>query len=167
MAAAYVCDGTGSSEEAAYATASAYAAAVASVVANCVLAGDASASVKAAADARARAEVWVSAFFDVVAQATDCEKCEAWASSWGYIEKYVFLEAIAQAGVRVCFPPIIERLACIMLVSLHPKVHFKSIEIVSPQRIHLEMNMFCRCHRVVCLKKRALLLCTKSATTTE
>jgi hypothetical protein len=118
QAAAYICDGSGSSEEAASATASAYAAAVASVVAECVLAGDASASVKATADARAKAEVWVLAYFDAVAQASDCEKCEAWAASWGYIEKWVFLEAIAQAEVNVCYH--LAKKLCILLPTLHP-----------------------------------------------
>jgi hypothetical protein len=101
-AAAFACDGTGSAASVAKATASAYAAAVASVTATCVLAGDATASVKASAEARAKAEVWVSAYFDAIASAATCGTCKAWASSWGYIEKWVFLEAIAKAEVKVC-----------------------------------------------------------------
>jgi hypothetical protein len=78
---------------------------VASVVANCVLVGDASAKVTALANAKAKAEVWVSSYFGAVAAAGDCETCSAYAASWGYISKYVFLEAIASAGVKVCHPP--------------------------------------------------------------
>jgi hypothetical protein len=72
-------------------------------VANCVLTGDASASVKATADATAKANVWVSSYFDAIAEASNCKTCEAFANSWGYIEKWVFLEAIAWAEVAVCY----------------------------------------------------------------
>jgi hypothetical protein len=58
--------------------------------------------VKASAEAKAQAEVWVSAYFAALAEATTCTKCEAWADSLGYIEKYVFLEAIAKAEIKVC-----------------------------------------------------------------
>jgi hypothetical protein len=44
----------------------------------------------------------VSAYFAALAEATTCTKCEAWADSLGYIEKYVFLEAIAKAEIKVC-----------------------------------------------------------------
>jgi hypothetical protein len=101
-AAAYICDGTGSSNDIAAQTASAYASAVASVVANCVLVGDSSAKVHAVAEAKAQAEIWVSSYFEAVANAANCETCEAWAYSWGYISKWVFLEAIAKAEVKVC-----------------------------------------------------------------
>jgi hypothetical protein len=104
-ASAFVCNGAGTSAAAAQSTASAYAAAVASVVADCVLVGDATAKVTALANAQAKAEVWVGAYFDAFAAAGDCETCSAFASSWGYISKYVFLEAIATAGVKVCHPP--------------------------------------------------------------
>jgi hypothetical protein len=101
-AAAFACDGTGSAEAIATQTAKAYAAAVASATVTCVLAGDATASVKASAQARARAEIWISAYFDAISFAATCETCQSWASAWGYIEKWVFLEAVAKAEVRVC-----------------------------------------------------------------
>jgi hypothetical protein len=83
-------------------TASAFAQAVASATAECILSGDATASAFASAEAKAKAEIWVASYFDAFAAATNCETCEAWAGSWGYIEKWVFLEAIAKAQVKVC-----------------------------------------------------------------
>jgi hypothetical protein len=103
-AGAYLCKGAGTAAAAAQATASAYAAAVASVVASCVRVGDAAAKVTALANAQAKAEVWVGSYFNAISSAIDCEPCTAFASSWGYISKYVFLEAIATAGVKVCHP---------------------------------------------------------------
>jgi hypothetical protein len=99
---AYLCEGVGDANAIAEHTASAYAAAVASVVADCVLVGDASAKVTALANARAQAEVWVSSYFKAASLTTDCITCSAFASSYGYISKYVFLEAIATAEVQVC-----------------------------------------------------------------
>jgi hypothetical protein len=99
----YVCNGAGTAAAVAQATASAYAAAVASVVANCILVGDASAKVTALANARAKAEIWVTSYFNAFAFASDCETCGAYAESWGFISKYVFLEAIATASVKVCY----------------------------------------------------------------
>jgi hypothetical protein len=58
--------------------------------------------VKASAEARARAEIWISAYFDAISSAATCGTCQAWAQAWGYIEKWVFLEAIAKAEVNVC-----------------------------------------------------------------
>jgi hypothetical protein len=98
----YLCNGDGDPLVIAQQTASAYAAAVASVVANCVLVGDVSAKVTALANARAKAEVWVNSYFDAYAFGSDCKTCEAFAHSWGFISKYVFLEAIASAEVKVC-----------------------------------------------------------------
>jgi hypothetical protein len=72
-------------------------------VATCSLTGESIASVKAFADARAKANLWVSSYFDAVAEASNCKTCKAFASSWGYIEKWVFLEAIARAEVAVCY----------------------------------------------------------------
>jgi hypothetical protein len=97
----YVCHGVGTTAALAQQTASVYAAAVASVVANCVLVGDASAKVTALANAKAKAEVWVTSYFNAIAFSNDCETCFAYAASWGFISKYVFLEAIATAGVKV------------------------------------------------------------------
>jgi hypothetical protein len=98
----YLCNGDGDPLVIAQQTASAYAAAVASVVANCVLVGDVSAKVTALANARAKAEVWVNSYFDAYAFGSDCKTCDAFARSWGFISKYVFLEAIASAEVKVC-----------------------------------------------------------------
>jgi hypothetical protein len=97
-----VCSGVDFVQTAANQTASAYASAVASVVADCILVGDATAKVNAVANARAKAEVWVASYFDAFAAAGDCETCESFARSYGYISKYVFLEAIATAEVKVC-----------------------------------------------------------------
>jgi hypothetical protein len=72
------------------------------VVAECVLVGDASAKVTALANAKAKAEVWVTSYFNAISFSSDCQTCSAYAASWGYISKYVFLEAIATAGVKVC-----------------------------------------------------------------
>jgi hypothetical protein len=98
----YLCHGIGTTAALARQTASAYAAAVASAVANCILVGDASAKVTALANANAKAEVWVTSYFDAIASAADCKTCTLYAQSWGYVSKYVFLEAIATAGVKVC-----------------------------------------------------------------
>jgi hypothetical protein len=99
---AYLCDGTGDANAIAEATAEAFAAAVVSVVAECVLVGNATAKVTALANARAQAEVWVNSYFSASAFSSDCKTCNAFASSYGYISKYVFLEAIAAAEVTVC-----------------------------------------------------------------
>jgi hypothetical protein len=98
----FVCSGSDFVETAAQQTASAYASAVASVVADCILVGDATAKVHAVANARAKAEVWVTSYFNAFSAAGDCETCEAFSRSYGYISKYVFLEAIATAEVKVC-----------------------------------------------------------------
>jgi hypothetical protein len=100
-AAVFLCDGTGSAESIASQTASAYALAVADAIAYCVLTGP-SAKAHATAAARARAEIWVSAYFDALTQAISCVKCSEWGYSWGYIKKWVFLEAITRAEVKVC-----------------------------------------------------------------
>jgi hypothetical protein len=104
---AYLCNGSGTAAGAAQAATSAYAAAVVSAVASCILVGDASVKVSALANARVKAEAWVSAHFDAITSAVDCEPCGEvtdFAYSWGYINKYVFLEAIATASVKVCHP---------------------------------------------------------------
>jgi spore coat protein U-like protein len=105
LAVSHICTGAGLATDVAKATASAYAAACASVVASCVLVGDSTAKVKALASAQAKAEIWVASYFNALAFGSDCEACTAYASSKGYIEKYVFLDAVAKAGVTVCHPP--------------------------------------------------------------
>lgn len=68
----------------------------------CELSGDASVSVNAKTRARATAEIWATSYFDAFASADNCQKCDAYADSYGYITKYVFLEAIAEAEIKVC-----------------------------------------------------------------
>jgi hypothetical protein len=101
-AAKYLCDDYGDPYAIAESTASAFAEAVAYAAASCVLIGDATANAHASANAKAQAEIWVTSYFDAWASASDCKKCDAYASSWGYIQKYVFLEAVANAEVKVC-----------------------------------------------------------------
>jgi hypothetical protein len=101
-AAAYLCDGVGSAYDVASQTASAYAEALAYAAAQCVLVGDSSAKAYASAQAKAKAEIWVSADFEAYAEATNCETCQSWAYSWGYVSKHVLLEAVAEVEVKVC-----------------------------------------------------------------
>jgi hypothetical protein len=103
----YLCKGDGDAHAIAVATASAYAAAVASVVAKCVLVGDVSAKITALANAEAKAKVWVNSYFDSFAFGADCKTCDSIANSWGFISKYVFLEAIAKAQIKVSHKPSI------------------------------------------------------------
>ena len=44
------------------------------------------------------------AYAQAFADASVCDKCEAFALSWGYVEEYVFLKAVAEAKatVRIC-----------------------------------------------------------------
>lgn len=85
-AAAYVCDGSAGVEKAhgiAEATAKAYALAVASASAECKLEGNATAQVHAKSSAPAAAKVWVAAYAEAFAGAGDCDKCSAYAESFG------------------------------------------------------------------------------------
>ena len=102
-ASAYICNGeTGkSAHNIAEATASAFALAVATASATCEVQGDAEVHVSASASAIAAAEVWVAAYAQAFAGAGDCDKCDAYAASFGYIEKEVFLKAVAQADIKV------------------------------------------------------------------
>lgn len=102
QARAYICDGAGSVDAIAAETASAFALAVASASVDCRLEGDASVHVDAKASAYAQAEIWAAAYFNAYAFGTNCETCDAFAESYGYIEKYVFLQAVADAEVKVC-----------------------------------------------------------------
>jgi hypothetical protein len=115
-AAAFLCDGTGFAESIASQTASAYALAVADAIAYCVLTGP-SAKAHATAAARARAEIWVSAYLDALSQATMCVKCSEWGYSWGYIKKWVLLEAITRAEVKVCC--VVSQRRCMCHTNMH------------------------------------------------
>jgi len=104
-AAAYLCgnnEGEKTVEDIAHDTASAYALAVASASAECKLEGSAYVQVDASASAEAKAKVWVAAFADAMGDAGDCQKCNAYALSFGYVEENVFLKAVADASVKVC-----------------------------------------------------------------
>lgn len=102
----YICSGgsSGVAHDVASATAKAYAKAVAAASAECKLSGDATAHVDAYSKAVAKANVWLEAYAQAVAAAGDCENCEAFAESWGYIAKDVFLKAVADAKVKVRIP---------------------------------------------------------------
>jgi hypothetical protein len=106
-AAALICNGeTGKSAHSiATATAEAFALAIASASATCEAQGNANFKAAASASAKAAAQVWVSAYAAAFAKAGDCNKCEAYASSVGYVEKEVFLKAVAQADVKASSPP--------------------------------------------------------------
>jgi hypothetical protein len=106
-ASAYICDsGTKKTDvQIAEETAEAFAVAVASASAQCDLQGTTNAYVNAHAQAKAAAEVFVQAYAAAWASAGDCEKCGAFVGSFGYVEKYVFLEAVASTGFNVC-PPL-------------------------------------------------------------
>jgi hypothetical protein len=88
-------------EEVAKATASAYALAVASASAECELQGDAYVRVDAQAHAEAAAYVWLEAYASAWAGASVCNKCSAYADSWGHVYDNVFLKAVADAHVQV------------------------------------------------------------------
>ena len=105
-AAAYICNGESgkSAHSIAEATASAFAQAVASASATCEVQGHAEVHVAASASAIAAAEVWVAAYAQAFASAGDCDKCDAYSASYGYVEKEVFLKAVAQADVKVRLP---------------------------------------------------------------
>ena len=79
---------------------------MATASAKCEVEGEGGAYVNAHANAKAAGEVFVSAYAQAFASATDCDTCEAYAQSFGYIEKHVFLKAIADAGVYVSPRPI-------------------------------------------------------------
>jgi hypothetical protein len=65
--------------------------------------------VAASSSAKAAADVWVAAYASAFAEAGDCDKCFAYAGSSGYVEKEVFLKAVAKAEVKVCTPTTVQR----------------------------------------------------------
>jgi hypothetical protein len=106
----YLCIGTSTSvfisrsvSDAARSAASAYAASVASAVANCTLVSDPSATLFARHKALEASRLWVSHYFNEVAR--DCNTCSAFNASSGYVEKYVFLKALNSAADKVCNLP--------------------------------------------------------------
>jgi hypothetical protein len=99
----FACGGEGyvSAEAAAEATATLFAQAVAQASVKCEASGDTKFYANANAYAVQTAEGWLTAYAEAFAKASVCKKCDAYAASWGYVEKYVFLEAVASASATV------------------------------------------------------------------
>lgn len=97
----YICNGETikTASDIAADTAEAFALAVASASVACELEGDAMVQVDASASAVAAAKVWVAAYAEAFAGAGDCDQCDAYATSFGYIEQEVFLKAVAEASI--------------------------------------------------------------------
>jgi cellobiose-specific phosphotransferase system component IIB len=70
--------------------------------ATCEAQGNANFKAAASASAKAAANVWVKAYAAAFASAGDCKKCDAYAESFGKVEKDVFLKAVANAEAKVC-----------------------------------------------------------------
>jgi hypothetical protein len=105
--AAYVCGGEGfaSFEEAAAETAALFAQAVAQASVYCEASGDGTSSYANANIYSVQiAEAWLAAYTEAFASSNICNKCEIYDWSWGYVEKYVFLEAVANASATVRAP---------------------------------------------------------------
>jgi hypothetical protein len=104
-AAAYMC-GTGSAKAhaAVEATATLFAQACAHAPAYCEASGDTQFYSGAHANAVATAEAWLDAYVEAFAQASVCGVCDVHASSWIYVLKYLFLEAVASASAIVRHP---------------------------------------------------------------
>lgn len=101
---AYICgNSTEPVEQIANATAKAYAVAVAFAAAECEATGTAQFAAGAFAKAEAKGHVWLSAYAEAFANATECEHCNTYAESWGRISADVFLHATAEANVIVRF----------------------------------------------------------------
>lgn len=99
-ATAYICgNSTDPVEQIANATAKAYAIAVAFAAAECEATGTAQFAAGAFAKAEAKGHVWLSAYAEAFANATECEHCTTFAESWGRISADVFLNATAEANV--------------------------------------------------------------------
>jgi hypothetical protein len=103
-AGAYLCSetGTATAETTAQATATLFAEAVARASVFCE--GD---TPKASVLATQAAEDWLEAYAEAFAQSSVCNTCESTVSSWGYVAKYVFLEAVASASAIVRLPHLL------------------------------------------------------------
>jgi hypothetical protein len=101
--AAVICGGgsEASAEAAAKATATLFAQAVAKASVYCEASGDTSFYANANAYAVQTAEGWLTAYAEAVASAAVCDKCKAYAKSYGYVKEYVFLKAVASASAKV------------------------------------------------------------------
>jgi hypothetical protein len=130
-AAAYICaEGeTGKTAHSiATATAEAFALAIATASATCKAQGNTNFTVAAAASAKAAANVWVEAYASAFASAGDCEKCSAYAESYGFVNTEVFLKAVAEAEVKVCTPTTLQRAIHYRLdrrSSIHRAIHYR------------------------------------------
>ena len=98
QAADYDCGKGGSEHD--RAAASAFALAVAASSVECEAEGNAKVSADAYAKATTKANVWLSAYAEAFASSS-CDKCDAYASSWGFVKKDVFLKAVAKAKASV------------------------------------------------------------------
>jgi hypothetical protein len=119
--AAYVCGGEGyaSVEAAAEATATLFAQAVAQASVYCEGSGDTKLYAEAHAKAVETAEGWLKAYAEAFASASVCGVCDAYAESWGYVEKYVFLKAVAEASAKVRHPAHVLPTHTALLVSCY------------------------------------------------
>jgi hypothetical protein len=108
---AYGCgdDASADAHAVAEATAEVWARAVASAYVYCEGEGETILHAKASADAEATLETWLTTYADAFAQATLCGVCDSYAHSWVYVQKYVFLDAVAHAEAEVCHPVVPHR----------------------------------------------------------
>jgi hypothetical protein len=108
-AGAYLCSetGTATAETAAQATATLFAEAVARASVFCEAEGDTAFYAKADVLATQAAEDWIEAYAEAFAESSVCNTCASTVSSWGYVAKYVFLEAVASASATVRPPPLL------------------------------------------------------------
>jgi hypothetical protein len=107
-AGAYLCSetGTATAETAAQATATLFAEAVARASVFCE--GDtAFYTPKASVLATQAAKDWLDAYAEAFAETSVCNTCESTVSSWGFVAKYVFLEAVASASAIVRLPHLL------------------------------------------------------------
>jgi hypothetical protein len=98
----FLCDGTGSEGDISNRTAAVFASAA--FARACLPYGLPNSPEEVLEDVRGRVDVWLYALLDAMTYGSTCEKCEAWASSWGYIVKWVFMDAITKAEYHVRIP---------------------------------------------------------------
>jgi hypothetical protein len=102
-AAAYMCGGDDFGPAGAVAdfTATLFAQAVAQASVYCEASSAAQNYANANVNAFQAAEAWLAAYTEAFANSTICNKCEYYEQSWGYVEQYVFLEAVGNASYSV------------------------------------------------------------------
>jgi hypothetical protein len=96
-------DQSGDPYDVAVATAKVFAKAVAGAFVYCKAMGDTKFYAKATAEATATLETWLTAYAEAFASAGVCGVCDSYAESFGYVQKYVCLEAVAMAEAEVCY----------------------------------------------------------------